>query len=163
MHSSGGEITLNEAQLRAIGVTLTLVEQAVAHTERILDEPEAGITFRFGDTVAPEECQAIGAVCVRLRATVAEARACLGVEVADRSRRRELRGTLAVLWAMLEDTKSHALRGYGPLSPESGAVVDSLLGAIISGVKEILALVEPGIRREASALARSGVSTESRP
>jgi hypothetical protein len=65
----------------------------------------------------------------------------LGVEVTERSRRREIRAGVATLWAMLEDTKSPALRGYGPLSPDAGRVVDEVLDNIAVDLIGILRLL----------------------
>ena len=61
---------------------------------------------------------------------------------AERSFQAEIRGEAATVWVTLQDTKSRSLRGYGPLLPETGAVVDDLLEAISRHVTAIFRLVE---------------------
>lgn len=147
----GSETTpaaLNSSQVRAVGATLRLVEEAVGRIERLLIEPVAGITFRLADDLDPDNRRAIQAACERARAVLIEACRRLEMGVVERSRRAEIRGEASVLWAFLEDTKSAALRGYGSLSPEAGAVVDDRLDAISAELIGILRLVA-GPRPEA--------------
>jgi hypothetical protein len=140
----GSETTLaalNSSQVRAVGATLGVAEEAVERIERLLIEPAAGITFRLADDLGTEERRAIHAACERVRAALAEARRRLKIGVVDRSRRREICGEVSTLWAMLEDTKSPALRGYGPLSSDGGRVVDEVLDEISTTLIGILRLV----------------------
>jgi len=132
---------LNSSHIRAIGCMLRLVEQTVDHIERLLTEPVARITTSLTDDLDAEERRAIHAACARLRATLIEACRRLGIEVAERSRRRRIRGEISTLWAMLEDTKSPSLRGYGPISPGAGAIVDELLEEINVNLNRILRVV----------------------
>ncbi len=135
------EVGLNFSHIRAISATLRLIEQAVDQTERLLAEPVARITFCLDDDLDAEERCAIHAACGRLRATLVEACRRLGVEVVERSRRRKIRGEVSTVWAMLEDTKSPALQGYGPVSPDAGKIVDDLLEEIAVELNGILRLV----------------------
>jgi hypothetical protein len=140
----GSEITpaaLNPSQMRGVSSTLRLVEHAVDQIERLLIEPVTRITFCLTDDLDAEERRAIHAACDRLRATLGETCRRLGVEVAERSRRRKIRGEVSMVWAMLEDTKSPALRGYGPVSPDAGKIVDELLEKIAVDIVGILRLV----------------------
>lgn len=138
---------LNPSQLRAVGATLRLVEQAVDEIERLLADPVQGITFCLADDLDAEDRRAIRAACDRLRAALVQARERLGVEVAERSRRREIRGEVSILWVLLADTKSPALRGYGALSPDVGRVVDDVLddiSAVLVGILRLVAEPRPG-------------------
>ena len=134
-------VALNTSQSRAVGAMLRLVEEAVDEIERLLVAPVTGITFCLTDDLSAEERRTIHAACERVRAALVKACQRLGVEVAERSRRREIRGEVSTLWAMLEDTKSPALRGYGPLSPDAGRVVDEVLDNIAVDLVGILRLV----------------------
>jgi hypothetical protein len=132
----GSETTpaaLNSSQLRAVGATLRLVEQAMDEVERLLAEPVTGITFQLVDDLDVKERRAIQAACERVRRILVKACHRLGVEAVERSRRRQIRGKVSALWAMVQDTKSPALGGYGPLSPDVGREVDEVLGEL-SGV-----------------------------
>lgn len=140
----GSETTaaaLNSSQIRAVSATLRLVEEAVDRIERLLIDPVTRITFRLADDLDAEKRHAIHAACDRLRATLVEACQRLGVEAAERSRRRKIRAEVSTLWALLEDTKSPALRGYGPLSPDGGKIVDELLDEISTALIGMLRLV----------------------
>lgn len=137
----GSEImqaALNPLQIRAVSSTLRLIEQAADQVERLLIEPVTRTTFRLADDLDAEERCAIQAACDRLRATLVETCRRLGVEVAERSRRRKIRAEVSTVWAMLEDTKSPALRGYGPVSSDAGKIVDELLEEIAVDVVAIL-------------------------
>ena len=136
--------TLNSSQIRVVSATLRLVEQAVDQIERLLGEPDTRITFRLVDDLDAELRRAIEVACDRLRGTLVKASRRLEVEVAERSRRRKIRAELSTVWAMLEDTKSSALQGYGPVSPDAGKVVDRLLEEIAVDVVEILRLIADG-------------------
>lgn len=152
MNSEFKPVLLNPSQLRAVGATLRLVEQAVHDIERLLAARAAGITYRLAEDLDAEENRGIRMACERLRETLVAASRRLGVEVAERSRRREIRGEVATLWALLEDTKSVALRGYGPLSPDAGRIVDDVLDDISAVLVGILRLAaEP---RSGAALRR---------
>ncbi len=146
----GSEITpagLNPSQIRVVSSTLRLVEQAVDQIERLLIEPVTRITFCLADDLDAEERSAIHAACDRLRATLGETCRRLGVEVVERSRRRKIRAEVSTVWAMLEDTKSPALRGYGAVSPDAGKIVDELLEEIavdIIGILRLVARTRPG-------------------
>ena len=133
--------TLNSSQIRVVSATLRLVEQAVDQIERLLVEPVTRITFHLADDLDTEQRRAIKVACDRLRGTLVEASRRLEVEVAERSRRRKIRAELSTVWAMLEDTKSPALQGYGPVSPDAGKKVDALLEEIAVDVVEILRLI----------------------
>jgi len=152
MSSKTKPVALNASQLRVVGAMLRLVEKAVDQIERLLIAPVIGITSRLADDLDSEERRAIHAACERARAALIQACNRLEVEVAHRSRRGAIRGEVSTLWAMLEDTKSPALRGYGPLSPDAGRVVDGVLDEISGALIGILRLVaEPsataGMRR----------------
>jgi len=141
MGSETKPVALNTSQLRAVGAMLRLMERAVDQIERLLIEPVAGVTFRLTDDLDSEERRTIHAACDRLRAALVEACGRLEIEVADRSRRGVIRGEVSTLWAVVEDTKSSGLRGYGPLSLDAGRVVDEVLDAISTTLIEILRLV----------------------
>jgi hypothetical protein len=133
--------------MRAVGATLRLVEETVDQIERLLIEPTMGSTFRLADDLDGEERRAIHAACERMRAALVGVRPRLEIHVVDRSRRRKIRGALSVLWAMLDDTRSPALRGYGPLSPESARVVDEVMdeiSEILVGILRQIAEPHPG-------------------
>jgi len=152
MGSKTKPVALNSSHIRAVSVTLRLVEEAVDRIERLLIDPVTRITFRLADDLDAEERRAIHAACERARAALIQACDRLEAEVAHRSRRGAIRGEVSTLWAMLEDTKSPALRGYGPLSPDAGRRVDGVLDEISGALIGILRLVaEPsataGMRR----------------
>ncbi len=130
MGSDANPVPLNSSQIRAVGATLRLVEQAVDEIERLLTAPGAGITLRLADDLDVEERRAIQEACERVRGNLVEACRRLGVEVVERPRRRKIRGEVSTLWAMVENTRSPALRGYGPLSPDSARVVDEVMDEI---------------------------------
>ena len=152
MGSEAELAVLNSSQIRAVGATLRLVEETVGRIERLLVEPLAGITFRLDDDLDVGERRAIYAECEQAREAVFGASRRLGTGIVARSRRAEIRGELSVLWALLQDTKSPALRGYGSLSPGAGRVVDEMLEEISRVVVRVLGLV---------AAPQRGVVTES--
>lgn len=141
MGSETKPVALNSSQIRAVGATLRLVEEVVDQIEPLLTEPVTGITFRLTDDLDAEERRAIRVACERLRATLVEACRRLEINVVNRSRRRKIRGEVSTLWAVIEDTKSSALRGYGPLSPDAGGVVDEVLDQISGPLIGILHFV----------------------
>lgn len=151
MTSEGERATLNVSQARAVGAALRLVERTLDEIEPMLAGPTTGVTFRPAkdEPLDAEERRAILLACRRLRAALIEAVSRLSIDPAERSPRREVRGKLSILWAVLEDTKSRALQGYGTLAPEAGAIVDEVLGEISTGVLGILRLVA-GARAEAT-------------
>ncbi len=147
MDSETRTAALNPSQIRVVSSTLRLVEQTVDQIESLLIEPVTRITFCLDDDLDAEERRAIHAACDRLRATLGEACRRLGVEVAERSRRRKIRAGVSTVWAMLEDTKSPALRGYGPVSPDAGKILDGLLEEIavdVIGILRLVARTRPG-------------------
>ena len=146
----GSETTpaaLNSSQLRGVGATLRLVEQAMDEIERLLADPVTRITFQLVDDLDVKERRAIQAACERVRRILVKACHRLGVEAVERSRRRQIRGEVSALWAMVQDTKSPALRGYGSLSPDAGREVDEVLGelsGVLMGILRQVAEQSPG-------------------
>ena len=141
MDSEGGKTFLNDSQRRAVSASLYVMERAVQEIEGLLTSPATSLTSRLTEDLSPDECRAIQTGCVRLRTALGVACRRLNAETAARSRRAAIRGEVATLWAMLEDTKSPALRGYGPLSREAGAVVDEALEEISKELQRILRVV----------------------
>jgi hypothetical protein len=138
MDSEERGVSLTSAQVRAVSATLRVVEEAVDGIERLLAAPRSGLTVRRHDDLDPAEREAIGRACGRIRPALAKGTRCLGVECWDRSLRAEIRGECAVVWAAVQDTRSRALRGYGPLSSEAAEVLDSLFGEISDSLADIL-------------------------
>jgi|GEM_PF-913903 hypothetical protein len=141
MDSETTAAALNSSHIRAVSATLRLVEEAVDRIERLLIDPVTRITFRLADDLDAEERRTIQAACERARAALIQARDRLKVEIPQRSRRGAIRGEVSTLWVMMEDTKSPALRGYGPLSSDGGRVVDEVLDEISTTLIGILRLV----------------------
>jgi hypothetical protein len=141
MSSKTEPVALNASQLRAVGAMLGLVEEAVDQIERLLIAPVIGITSRLADDLDSQERRVIHAACKRARAALIQACNRLEIETAHLSRRGAIRGEVSTLWAMLEDIKSPGLRGYGPLSPDAGRVVDGLLDEISGALIGILRLI----------------------
>ncbi len=141
MGSETTPASLNQSQLRAVSAMLRLVEEAIEQIEQLLTAHATRITYRWVEDLGPEDRRAIHTACGHLRATLVKACHRLGVEIGDRSQRREIRGKIVTLWAMLGDTKSEALRGYGPLSPHAAKDVDEVLEEIARGLTGILNLI----------------------
>lgn len=141
MVSEGSPRLLNDAQRRAVSASLHLVERAVEEIERLLTSPATSLTSSLADDLSADEFRAIKTACGRVRAALSMSCWRLEAEIAERSRRAGIRGEVATLWAMLEDTKSPALRGYGPLSREASAVVDETLDEISKELLGILRVV----------------------
>jgi len=141
MDSEGRPGLLNDSQRRAVSASLYVVERTVEQIERLLTSPAVGLTSRLADDLSADECHAIQTACGRVRTALSVACRRLNSETAARSRRAEIRGEVATLWAMLEDTKSPALRGYGPLTREASAVVDEVLEEISKELQGILRVV----------------------
>jgi len=135
-------IALNDAQRRAVGATLRQVERCVEEIERLLAGPAAGITFQFVADLDATERQEVARACEGVRRILVPARRDLGVEVVTRPWRREIRGAASIAWATVEDSKSEALRGYGPLVPEAGAAVDQLFDQVAQGLVGVLRLLD---------------------
>ena len=133
---------LNEAQRRAVGATLREVERCVGQIETVLSGPPPGLTTRLETDWDATERESAALACGRLRRLLAGAQRALGVEAMTRSGRREICGAASLAWAAVEDTKSDALRGYGPLAPEAGAAVDEALDALAHGLVEVLRILE---------------------
>jgi hypothetical protein len=132
---------LNPWQMRAVSVTLRLVEDAMMEIERLLATVPDGITFRLVDDVTVNERRQIMVLCCEVRAAVATVHGRLRAGVFEHSLRGKIRGQVGTLWATLQDTKSRALRGYGPLAEQDGAVVDELLEDILRPLTSIFRLV----------------------
>jgi hypothetical protein len=133
---------LNPSQVRAVSVTLQLTEEAIEAIERLLSAHSTGATHRPIDDLIPEEREQIRTRCGQAREALGTAAARVGAEIAGHPLRREIRAQAAATWVTLQDTKSDALRGYGPLSSEDAVAVDDLLEAISRHVTAIFRLVE---------------------
>lgn len=141
MVSDAKAALLNPSQLLAVAAALRVTEETIGGVERLLTEEPQGITIRLTRDLTPEEQRVLGTACSRIRALLVGACRRLGVEAAERSRRGAIRGEVATLWAMIEDTKSRSLRGYGPLAEDAAAAVDAELDQIAQELVGILRLV----------------------
>jgi hypothetical protein len=141
MGSEAKAAPLNPSQLLAVAAALRVAEETIGGVERLLAEEPQGITIRLAGDLTPEQRRVLGTACGRIRASLVEACRRLGVEPAERSRRGAIRGELSTLWAMIEDTKSGCLRGYGPLPADAAAEVDEVLGRISQELVGILRVV----------------------
>lgn len=141
MASDAKAALLNPSQLLAVTAALRVAEETIGGVERLLTEERQGITIRLTRDLTPEEQRALATACGRIRASLVEACQRLRVEPAERSRRGAIRGEVSTLWAMVEDTKSGSLRGYGPLATDAAAAVDEVLDRISQELVGMLRVV----------------------
>ena len=82
---------------------------------------------RLASDLDETDGQGLARACDRMCGALTAAQRKLGVEVLTHSARREICGAASVAWAAVEDTRSDALKGYGPLPPKVGAAVDRII------------------------------------
>ncbi len=133
---------LNAAQVRAVAAALRTLEYALDEVERLLASTTSGVTIRWRVDLTVEEHRLLRQLTAQLRGRLAVACLDLGIGADERSVRGAIRGTLAVLWATLEDSRAVSLRSYGPLPAGAGLGLDATMAALAADVGRILRIVE---------------------
>jgi hypothetical protein len=142
MESENASEGFNPSQTWALAATVRAVEQAVDDIEHLLATAGPGVANRWRDDLTPEESCLLRQLMAQLRGRLAGACLELGIRTGERSVRRTIRGTLAVLWAMLEDSRAVNLRGYGTVPAGLGSVLDATMAALSADICRILRVVE---------------------
>ena len=132
----------NPSQIRALTAALQVVEHAVDEVERLLATAGPGVTTWWRDDLTSGEDRLLRQLMAQLRGRLATACLELGIRAEERSVRRTIRGTLAVLWATLEDSRAVNLCGYGTVPAGLGSVLDATMAALSADVCRILRVVE---------------------
>ena len=120
--------TLPPNQCRVVQAYLGSLERELAEIEDILDGRQDDRIFtRFVDELGPDAAQA-GRDWIRdMRVELRRGRKLLGLDETTESMLSVLEAHLSQIWVTLEESRSHRLEGYGPLTVEQAATVDGVI------------------------------------
>jgi hypothetical protein len=110
-------MSMNVAQRTAVATTLEQLEQAVAKTEQLLDNPPGGITFATDVDWDEATVCALRELCARVRSQIAGLVDSFGLPVDRLSGRGVVVAAMSSAWVNLADSRPKALRRYGDVDP----------------------------------------------
>jgi hypothetical protein len=133
---------LNSHQRRALNSTLAHLERQLLNLEHLLQADEQGILIRRTGQLSPATRQQLVALFEQLRQEISALAATQVLPGTEENRRATLMGTMAVLWADLEDIRPRTLNRYGAVDPTLEETIGPPIERLIQGVLAIEALVK---------------------
>ena len=133
---------LNVPQRQALNSTLAHLERHLLNLERMLQGEEQGILIRRTGQLSPATRQQLLALFEQLRQEISTLAAAQALPGTEENIRATLMGTMAVLWANLEDIRPQTLNRYGAVDPALEETIGPPIERLIQGVLAIEALVK---------------------
>ena len=124
-------MSLNENQKRAVTVTLRLLEEQLAETERLMERDEEGILYHRIIRFTPPQREAMGGLVAQMRAEIERAARQFDLPMQERDAAMEIAGSLALAWESLEEIRSHKLKSYGDVDPSLKETLDPITQRLI--------------------------------
>jgi len=118
-------IHANEAQLRAIAVRLSLLDEAICRVEQFVHGREVKSIFVVeANSLAPSQREALAAGIGAVRDILRQLRADFHFSVSPRDAAGIVRGECNGQWLSLTEMQSRYLRGYGDVPKELAEYLD---------------------------------------
>jgi hypothetical protein len=133
----GWTMSLNENQRRVVAVTLRLLEEELAETERVMAQDERGILYRRVARFTPQQLEQMCALISQMRKEIERAARQFRLPKQERDAAREIAGSLGLAWESLEEIRSHKLKGYGAVDPSLKETLDPIAQRLIKLVFEL--------------------------
>jgi hypothetical protein len=135
---------LNDAQARAVAVTLRVLEERCGQMRWLLSgTANGGALHQLVDDIPADARALLLQEIMALEAAIARVAAEFQLTGERRSLRRMLVGLLASSWEHLEDARPAKLGRYGPVDPQVVAPLDAGLARVIALINAMWAATQP--------------------
>jgi hypothetical protein len=137
-------MSLNEAQVRAVAVTLQVLEERCAQMRRLISNPAYdGALHQVVDDIPPAARGALLHQITAIEAMIARLAAEFQISASPHSARQMLVALLSSSWEHLEDTRPAKLRRYGPVDPVIATPLDAELARLVALITAMCAETKP--------------------
>ena len=137
---------LNANQKRAVTVTLRLLEERLAHIERVMNEDEEGVLYRRVARFSPDQRAKMDKLIAAMRGQIRRAAERFYLPQEEQDAAREIVGKLTLSWEGLEDSRPRKLGAYGNVDPALKETLDPILQELIRLLFRLEAVARDGDR-----------------
>ncbi len=124
-HRSRPTVRLNEAQRRALAITVRLLEERLSTIRDLLDRDDGGVLYeRQRPRFTPEETARIEALLARMHGVIASVGEAFALPREERDARGMIVALLAMSWQSLGEIDARGMRAYGETDPALGRELD---------------------------------------
>lgn len=136
-----GKLKLGENHRRVISVLLRGIERACEEIDASLRDGD-GIFYRVAGDLAGEQQHALRKMTERVRSELRRIVAGIELDVSAHSRRRKISALLSSSIVNLEESTPDKLRGYGELSSEAKARLETEFARLLELLNEMESLLD---------------------
>ena len=137
----GNKLKLGENHRRVVSVLLRGVERACDEIEAALGDSD-GLLYRVSADLSTEQQQSLSKMAESVRAELARIVSQIELDVSVHSRRRRILALLSSSIVNLEESTPEKLRGYGEISAEAKAKLESEFARLLALLNEMESAVE---------------------
>jgi len=124
-------MSLNSNQVRAVTVTLRLLEERLADVEHVVAADERGIMYHRVAQFTPRQRAQMNEIIRAMREQIRRAADEFQLPRECHSAAQYIVGTLAMSWESLEEVRSRKLKSYGEVDPVLRDTLDPILRQLI--------------------------------
>jgi hypothetical protein len=124
-------MALNPNQVRAVTVTLRLLEERLADVERVIAADERGILYERVASFTPAQRAQMNESIRALREQIRRAAEEFHLPRETQSAARYVVGTVSLLWESVEEIRARKLKSYGEVDPQLKQTLDPILQRIV--------------------------------
>ncbi len=135
------KLRLSENHRRVVSPVLRVVEKACDEVLAWLERRPGGLN-QFRDDISSGEAEKIRAHVALLREELGRFQREAAVRPVVQSRARAVAGTVSHARIEIEEVMTPGLRGYGPITPETEAALDSRLTRLLGFLEAVSDIVE---------------------
>lgn len=135
------KLKLGENHRRVVSVLLRGVERACNEIEAALSDSDS-LLYRVSADLSVEQQQSLRKMTDRVRAELARISSQIDLDVSVHSRRRRILALLSSSIVNLEESTPEKLRGYGELSAEAKAKLESEFASLLALLNEMESALE---------------------
>ena len=135
------KLKLGENHRRVVSVLLRGVERACNEIEAAVGDSD-GLLYRVSADLSTEQQQYLSKMAERVRAELARITSQIELDVSVHSRRRRILALLSSSIVNLEESAPEKLRGYGELSAEARAKLESEFSRLLALLNEMESAIE---------------------
>ena len=139
---------MNWFQHLAASTSLDHLEAQLDTIEDLLSRERDGLLRRYVGDLSAAEVARLRTLLAEARCAVAETAEAFNLEAQVTDVRRAIASTLALAWAMLEDTRPSKLRRYGVVDPSLEASLGPHIERHIALIQAMKAVINSGGARE---------------
>ena len=134
-------VTIPSNHRRSLSVSSYMLEESMDELERLLRSQEPNrVTRQIVPVYSDVERRVLLETIAQVRSANTEMFSSLDLQPTVTTEDQMVRGKLAHVWVVLQDSLSHSMHGYGTLPPQAAERIDRQVQPILEIVNHLIAL-----------------------